>query len=227
MDNIKKAKILSNEMIKIGNLANRQTICILTNMDEPLGYAIGNTLEVIEAINFLKGKMPKDLKEVVLELGAYMIKLAGKGNDLEKNKKKLLEAIENQKAYNKFIELVKNQGGDITYIENPNKFTKSKFIEKIYSKKNGYISSIDAKKVGNLSMFLGAGRNKKEDSINPNVGIVLNKKVGDKVAKDDLLAIIYLDEKEKCEESKKRLEEIIQISEEQVPVPKTILDVIE
>lgn len=227
MDNIKKAKILSNEMIKIGNLANRQTICILTNMDEPLGYAIGNTLEVIEAINFLKGKMPKDLKEVVLELGAYMIKLAGKGNDLEKNKKKLLEAIENQKAYNKFIELVKNQGGDITYIENPNKFTKSKFIEKIYSKKNGYISSIDAKKVGNLSMFLGAGRNKKEDSINPNVGIVLNKKVGDKVNKDDLLAIIYLDEKEKCEESKKRLEEIIQISEEQVPVPKTILDVIE
>lgn len=227
MDNIKKAKILSNEMIKIGNLANRQTICILTNMDEPLGYAIGNTLEVIEAINFLKGKMPKDLKEVVLELGAYMIKLAGKGNDLEKNKKKLLEAIENQKAYNKFIELVKNQGGDITYIENPNKFTKSKFIEKIYSKKNGYISSIDAKRVGNLSMFLGAGRNKKEDSINPNVGIVLNKKVGDKVAKDDLLAIIYLDEKEKCEESKKRLEEIIQISEEQVPVPKTILDVIE
>lgn len=227
MDNIKKAKILSNEMIKIGNLANRQTICILTNMDEPLGYAIGNTLEVIEAINFLKGKMPKDLKEVVLELGAYMIKLAGKGNDLEENKKKLLEAIENQKAYNKFIELVKNQGGDITYIENPNKFTKSKFIEKIYSKKNGYISSIDAKKVGNLSMFLGAGRNKKEDSINPNVGIVLNKKVGDKVNKDDLLAIIYLDEKEKCEESKKRLEEIIQISEEQVPVPKTILDVIE
>ena len=227
MDNIEKAKILSNEMIKIGNLANRQTICILTNMDEPLGYAIGNTLEVIEAINFLKGKMPKDLKEVVLELGAYMIKLAGKGNDLEKNKKKLLEAIENQKAYNKFIELVKNQGGDITYIENPNKFTKSKFIEKIYSKKNGYISSIDAKKVGNLSMFLGAGRNKKEDRINPNVGIVLNKKVGDKVAKDDLLAIIYLDEKEKCEESKKRLEEIIQISEEQVPVPKTILDVIE
>lgn len=227
MDNVEKAKILSNEMIKIGNLANRQTICILTNMDEPLGYAIGNTLEVIEAINFLKGKMPKDLKEVVLELGAYMIKLAGKGNDLEKNKKKLLEAIENQKAYNKFIELVKNQGGDITYIENPNKFTKSKFIEKIYSKKNGYISSIDAKKVGNLSMFLGAGRNKKEDSINPNVGIVLNKKVGDKVNKDDLLAIIYLDEKEKCEESKKRLEEIIQISEEQVPVPKTILDVIE
>ena len=178
MDNIKKAKILSNEMIKIGNLANRQTICILTNMDEPLGYAIGNTLEVIEAINFLKGKMPKDLKEVVLELGAYMVKLAGKGNDLEKNKKKLLEAIENQKAYNKFIELVKNQGGDITYIENPDKFTKSKFIEKIYSKKNGYISSIDAKKVGNLSMFLGAGRNKKEDSINPNVGIVINKKVG-------------------------------------------------
>ena len=227
MDNIKKAKILSNEMIKIGNLANRQTICILTNMDEPLGYAIGNTLEIIETINFLKGKMPKDLKEVVLELGAYMIKLAGKGNDLEKNKKKLLEAIENQKAYNKFIELVQNQGGDITYIENPNKFTKSKFIEKIYSKKNGYISSIDAKKVGNLSMFLGAGRNKKEDRINPNVGIVLNKKVGDKVNKDDLLAIIYLDEKEKCEESKKRLEEIIQISEEQVPVPKTILDVIE
>lgn len=97
-------------MIAIGKLANRETICVLTNMDEPLGYSVGNTLEVIEAVNFLQGKMPEDLKQVVLTLGAYMLKLAGKGENIEENKLKLLENIQNGKAYQKFLQLVQNQG---------------------------------------------------------------------------------------------------------------------
>ena len=110
-----KAKILANKMIEIGKLADRETVCILTNMDEPLGFAVGNTLEMIEAVKFLNGEvMPEDVKQVVLELGSYMIKLAGKGNDLKENKENMLQNIENKKAYNKFLEMVSNQEGDIS-----------------------------------------------------------------------------------------------------------------
>ena len=112
------ANRLADEMIKIGKMVNREVVCILTKMDEPLGFAVGNNLEVIEAVKFLKGDMPEDLKQVVLELGSNMIKLAGLGNDLEKNKEMMLENISNGKGYAKFIEMVKNQGGDESYIEN-------------------------------------------------------------------------------------------------------------
>ena len=170
-----RAEELANEMIEIGKLANRETVCILTNMNEPLGYAVGNSLEVIEAIQFLKGDMPEDIKEVVLELGAYMIKLAGKGDNLIKNKEKLLENIQNKKGYDKFIQLVENQGGDSSYIKDTNLFVKANYIEKIYSQQSGYIESINAKEIGKIVCHLGAGRIRKEDPIDYAVGIVLNK----------------------------------------------------
>lgn len=226
MKNMNDAKRLAEEMIAIGNLANRETVCVLTNMDEPLGFAVGNNLEVIEAVKFLKGDMPEDLKQVVLKLGSYMIKLAGKGNDLEENKRKMLENIENGKAYNKFLELVKNQGGDISYIENLEKFPKAKYIEPIYSSEDGYIQEINAKEVGKLAGFLGAGRDKKEDSIDFSVGIVLNKKVGSKVIKGDVIAYIHANDKEKMEEAGTKLKEIIKISKETVNTSKVILDII-
>ncbi len=120
MKNIENAEQLANEMIEIGKLANREVVCVLTSMEEPLGNAIGNNLEVKEAIHFLKGEMPQDLKEVVLELGAYMIKLAGLGENLEENKKRMLENIQNGKAFNKLKEMVNNQGGYISYLEDTN-----------------------------------------------------------------------------------------------------------
>ena len=128
MKNNEDAEKLANQMLKIGNLAGREVKCVLTSMDEPLGYAVGNSLEVIEAINFLKGDMLEDVKQVVLELGAYMIKLAGKGDNLEENKQKMLQNIENGQAYKKLIEMVQNQGGDISYLEDTTKFEKSKYI---------------------------------------------------------------------------------------------------
>ena len=137
MKDIESAEELAKEMIEIGKLANRETVCVLTNMEEPLGHAVGNSLEVIEAIKFLKGDMTEDLKQVVLELGAYMMKLAGEGDNIEDNKEKLLENILNQNAYNKFLELIKNQGGDISYIENTDKFPKAKYIEPIFAKTSG------------------------------------------------------------------------------------------
>ena len=206
MKDIEQARKLSKTMIEIGKLAKRETVCILTNMNEPLGYSIGNSLEVIEAVNFLKGDMPEDLKEVVLELGAYMLKLADKGENLENNKKRLLENIENNKAYEKFIELIENQGGDSSFIENFEKLSKAKYIEPIYSKNTGNIQEINSKEVGKLAGVLGAGREKKEDNIDHSVGIVLAKKVADKVIKGDILAYIHANNEIKLKEAKIKLQ---------------------
>ncbi len=226
MENIENAEKLSREMIEIGKLSNRETICVLTNMDEPLGYSVGNSLEVIEAIKFLKGEMIEDVSQVVLELGAYMLKLSGIGNDINKNKKLLLENIQNGKGYNKFLELVKNQGGDISYIENTEKFTKAKYIEPIYSDKKGYLKEINAKEVGKIAGNLGAGRIKKEDKIDSSVGIILNKKVGDKIEKNEIIAYIHANQKEKLETAKKQLKNIILIVPTKVEKLQSIIKVI-
>ena len=225
MQSKERAEELAKEMIEIGRLANKETVCILTNMDEPLGYAVGNSLEVIEAIQFLKGDMLEDVKEVVLELGAYMVKLAGKGENIKENKARLLENIENGKGYEKFIQLVENQGGDSSYIKNTNQFTKANYIENIYSQKSGYIQSMNAKEIGKIVCDLGAGRIRKEDNIDNAVGIILNKKVSDKVEKDDLLVTIYANSKEKLEEAKKNLLEVIKIENKEIEKPKMILEI--
>ena len=225
MQSKERAEELAKEMIEIGRLANKETVCILTNMDEPLGYAVGNSLEVIEAIQFLKGDMLEDVKEVVLELGAYMVKLAGKGENIEENKARLLENIQNGKGYEKFIQLVENQGGDSSYIKNTNQFTKANYIENVYSQKSGYIQSMNAKEIGKIVCDLGAGRIRKEDNIDNAVGIILNKKVSDKVEKDDLLVTIYANSKEKLEEAKKNLLEVIKIENKEIEKPKMILEI--
>lgn len=226
MQNMKDARKLANKMIEIGKLAGRETVCVLTNMDEPLGYAVGNNLEIIEAIKFLKGDMPEDVKEVVLELGSYMMNLAGKGDDLEENKRAMLKNIKNGKAYEKFLELVKNQNGDISYIENIENFEKAKLITPVYSNENGYISKINAKEIGKIAGFLGAGREKKEDSIDYSVGIVLNKKVGDKVEKDEVIAYIHSNDVKKMEEAVERVRKTVKISKERVKENKVILEII-
>ena len=180
-------------------------------MDQPLGYAVGNSLEVIEAINFLKGDMPNDLKEVVLELGANMLQLAGKGNNIEENKLKMLENIENGTAYNKLKEMVQNQGGDISYLEDTTKFEKSKYISAVVAEKSGKVKEINAEDIGKLACYLGSGRVNKEDSIDPSVGIILNKKVGDEVAQGDFLAYVCANDESKLKEAERRILEIYKI----------------
>lgn len=211
-----KAKELADEMVEIGKLAGRETVAILTPMEEPLGRNIGNTLEVIEAVEALKGNMQDDVKEVVLELGSNMLKLAGKENDLEENKRKILENIQNGKALEKFKELVQNQGGDISYIEDTDKFEKAKYILPVIldkrieetKKQEVIVKQLKAEEIGKLSVFLGGGRIRKEDKIDPAVGIILNKKVGDKVEKEDIVAYIHANDKDKAEEAVRRLKEI-------------------
>ena len=205
------AQKLAEQMIRIGNLAGREVRCVLTPMDEPLGYAVGNSLEVIEAINFLKGDMPKDLKEVVFELGANMLQLAGKGDNIEENKLKMLETIENGSAYNKLVEMVQNQGGDVSYLEDTTKFEKSKYISAVVTENIGKVQEINAEEIGKLACYLGAGRIKKEDKIDANVGIILNKKVGDEVLEGDFLAYICANDEIKLREAEDKLLEIYKI----------------
>ena len=225
MKDIKQAELLAKTMIDIGVLANRETVCVLTNMDEPLGYAIGNNLEVKEAVKFLKGIMPEDLKDVVFNLGAYMLKLSGLGNDLNQNKKKLEENILNGKGYNKFVQLVQNQNGDIAYLENLDKFPKAKYIENIFACKEGYISKIPAKSIGKIACYLGAGREKKEDIIDNTVGIVLKKKVGEYVKAGEIIAEIYANDIDKMKEAIQNMNKVVEIAEEKVKMD-TILKVI-
>ncbi len=226
MKNIDDAQRLSQEMIEIGKLANLETVCVLTNMNEPLGYAVGNTIEVIEAIKALKGHMPEDLCQVVLELGSYMIKLAGFGENIEENKQKMFENIKNGKAYNKLLELVANQNGDISYIENPEKFEKAKYIIPVYAQEEGYIYEINAEDVGKLACKLGAGRVRKEDEIDKTVGIEICKKVADYVHAGDILAYIHLNNEEKQEESINELLNIFKIRKDTKEKEKIILGVI-
>ena len=205
-----RAEKLADEMIEIGKLAGRETIAILTPMEEPLGKNVGNTLEVEEAIEALNGSIKNDVKEVVLELGSNMLKLAGKGNNLEENKRKMIENIKNGKALEKFKELVENQGGNISYIEDINKFEKAKYIlPVIYEANNeGIVRKLKAEEIGKLSVFLGGGRIKKEDKIDTAVGITFNKKIGDKVERGEILAYIHANNEEKGKEAVERLKQI-------------------
>ena len=226
MKDLKSAEKLAKEMIEIGKLAKRETVAVITNMDEPLGRSVGNSLEVKEAIEALRGNILEDVKQVVLALGSYMLKLSGVEEDLETAKKMLEENLNNGKAYKKFLELVKNQGGDITYIEDIDNLEETKYIEPVYSEKTGYIYNINAKEIGKLACHLGAGRVTKEDKIDKSVGIELLKKVGDKVSKDEVIAYLHINKPEQLEIAKEKIKEIIKIRKEKQEKLKTIIKVI-
>ena len=212
MKNIEDAKLLAGKMEKLGEYADLEVKSIFTPMDEPIGYAIGNTLEMIEAINFLKGiDLPEDLKGIVLEIGSQMIKLAGLGDDIEENKEKMMENVRNGLAFKKFKEMVKNQGGDVSYLDDTSKFKKAKYVFEVKSRKNGIANEINAEDIGRVACYLGAGRVEKDDKIDMSAGIVLNKKVHDFIEEDDCLCEVYCNDEKKGLEAVKMLEEIFKI----------------
>lgn len=201
MKDEESAKELARIMIKIGELSNKETRCIITDMNQPVGHSVGNTLEVIEAIDILKGKyLPEDIKNIITELGSNMLILAGKANSIEDAKEKILENLNNGKGYEKLLQLVQNQGGDISYIENTDKFAKAKFIMPIIADKTGVVDKLDALTIGKLSVYLGAGRMKKEDDIEKEVGFVFNKKVKNKVQKGEILGYVHANDEKKGKE---------------------------
>ena len=193
MKTIDDAVKLSKLMVKIGNHFNKHVSCIITDMDEPLGYAIGNNLEVIEAINTLKGNGPKDLVDVTIKLVSKILIKAKLYKNEEEAKEAILEHINNGTALKKLKDMIAAQDGDNSPVFNTDLFDKSKYVYEVKSKKKGYITHIDALKLGVASMHMGAGRIKKEDPINYNVGIVLNKKTNDYVNINDTLCYLHMD----------------------------------
>lgn len=206
MKDIESATKLAKLMVQIGKNCGRNMTAILTNMDEPLGLAVGNSLEVIEAIETLKGKGPKDFSELCEVFSAHLLIDANIAKTEDEAFKMVKDSIESGKALETFKKFVKAQGGDERIVDDYSLLGKSKYEFKVLSSKEGYISKIDALTVGNASCLLGAGREKLTDSVDHTVGIVLSKKVGDHVSKNDVLATIYSN-KENVDAEMKMLKE--------------------
>jgi pyrimidine-nucleoside phosphorylase len=217
VSDLTEARELGNLMVKIGKMNNRHIACVLTNMDEPLGYAVGNSLEVIEAIDTLKGKGPKDLNELIIKLGSLMASF-GLDIDVKTAELKVKENLTNNQGYNKLLEWVKAQGGDINCIEIADN------IKEIKSTRSGYIKKINALEIGKLARVLGAGRLTKDDIIDPKVGFVLNKKVGDFVQENETLITVYYDKKMVKDED---ILNCFEITSDKVEKPKLILEIIQ
>ncbi|MFK4412367.1 MULTISPECIES: pyrimidine-nucleoside phosphorylase [Bacillus] len=218
------AKELAHAMVRIGNNVGRQTMAVISDMSQPLGFAIGNALEVKEAIDTLKGEGPEDLTELVLVLGSQMVVLAKKANTLEEAREMLIEVMKNGKATEKFKEFLSNQGGDSSIVDNPEKMPQAKYVIDVPAKTSGVISNIVADEIGIAAMLLGAGRATKEDEIDLAVGLMLRKKVGDAVKEGEPFVTIYAN-REDVEDVKAKIYENISIAETAV-APKLVHTVI-
>ncbi|MDT6323480.1 pyrimidine-nucleoside phosphorylase [Enterococcus faecium] len=196
MKNIEDARRLAKTMTSIGKLANRETVAVISDMSEPLGEAIGNSLEVVEAIETLQGNGPEDLVEMCYALGSQMVVLAGKAKTIDEARTLLQEALESGKALAKFKEMIQNQGGDPTIVEQPERILTARYTMELPAKQSGVVSKIVANELGIAAMMLGAGRKTKEDDIDHAVGLKLHKKIGDTVTKGESLLTIYSNDKE-------------------------------
>lgn len=222
MKTVKEAEDLALEMVKIGKNYGRKTMAIITNMDQPLGNAIGNALEVKEAIDTLKGKGPKDLFELCLNLGAQLLIFAKKVDNIEEGKTLLKEVINSGEAIQKFKEMVDYQYGNTEIIDNLELLPKSKFVLEVKSKKDGYVKEINAEEIGKSALLLGAGRETIDSKINLSAGLVLNKKIDDRVSKEEILAYIHTDDLEKGKEVEEKILNIYKIGEKNEEPQKLI-----
>ena len=195
---------LAKEMVKIGKNAGKETVAVVSDMDQPLGEAVGNILEVKEAIATLKGNGPKDFETLCLTLGSLML-VAGRAAENEEQAEKMLrEVIENGKALEKLAQFIQSQGGDASYVYEPEKFDQASIIEDVIASESGYICTINCEEIGNCSLVLGGGRETKESDIDLAVGLILKKKKGDYVKKGDVLAQIYGNDRVKTDSAKER-----------------------
>ena len=196
MKNIEGARRLAKTMTSIGKLANRETEAVISDMSEPLGEAIGNSLEVVEAIETLQGNGPEDLVEMCYALGSQMVVLAGKAKTTDEARTLLQEALESGKALAKFKEMIQNQGGDPAIVEHPERILTARYTMELPAKQSGVVSKIVANELGIAAMMLGAGRKTKEEDIDHAVGLKLHKKIGDTVTKGESLLTIYSNDEE-------------------------------
>lgn len=224
---LEKGLILSRLMVKIGQLAERSVVAVLSQMDEPLGRMVGNSLEVIEAIDTLKGKGPPDFQETILTLGSQLLLMTGAVKELEQGRKMVEEVLNDGSALEKFREMVSYQGGDVQVIDNYNLFPISPLKRVVSSVKSGYVSEVDAHDVGLASLILGAGRRKKGDSIDLGAGIVVRKKVGDRVEKGEPVLEMFTSSEKNLIDAYSILENGFKVSEEPVKPLESILQIVD
>lgn len=217
---------LAYEMAKIGRNAGRNTIAVVSDMDQPLGFAVGNALEVKEAIATLKGQGPEDFVELCMTLGSQMLMAGGKAKDAAEAYDMLQKVLDNGEALDKLAEFVEAQGGDKNAVYDTDLLPAAQMVEPVYSPVEGYISHIECDEIGICSLILGGGRETKESVIDLSVGIILTQKVGDYVSKGDILAYIHANEEEKLRIAKERFLKAYTFSTEVVPKPKMIKHII-
>lgn len=218
---------LANSLINTAKSFDKKVIAFITDMNQPLGNYVGNWLEVYESIHVLRGEIKNDLSELSIKLAGAMIYLGKKAKSIQDGEKIASKKIENGEAFKKFVEIVKLQGGEINYIDNPDQYPKSIYIQKIKSVKRGYIEKINTYNIGMASLVLGAGRKTKEDKIDPKAGIVLFKKIGDYVNKGDIICELHSDSKSKIKSAEDIILRSIKFSNTKPTLPKLIKKVIE
>lgn len=226
MKNTDEAFKLAREMVDIGTAVNRKTIAIISDMDQPLGRSVGNAIEVKEAIETLKGSGPEDLVELCITLGSSMLILAGKAENETQAKIMLKNSIASGKALDKFKQFIKAQGGDDRVIDDPGMLPQSKFIEDIVAPREGFVKRITADEIGHASLILGAGRETKDSTVDLSVGIVINKKVGDKVSFGDCIASIHGNDEKKIMLCKEKLLKAFEIVQETVSKRQLIYGIV-
>ncbi|MBM7701653.1 pyrimidine-nucleoside phosphorylase [Metabacillus iocasae] len=226
MKDLDDAKELAQAMVNIGNNVGRETMAVISDMSQPLGFAIGNALEIQEAIDTLKGEGPKDLEELCLALGSYMVYLAKKADSLEQAREMLEEVIKNGKALEALKVFLSAQGGDGSVVDDPSKLPQAEYVIDLEAKEDGYVSEIIADSIGTAAMLLGAGRATKESEIDLAVGLMLRKKIGDAVKAGDALVTIYSNQ-DQIEDVKEKIYNSIKISKDKVEAPPLVYGTIE
>ncbi len=224
MKTLEDAQELANEMVKIGNNYGRETIAVITNMDQPLGRAVGNALEVKEAIETLRGNGPSDMMELCLVLGSKLLLMAKKTEDEIQARSMLIESIESGRAYDKFLEMVKLQNGDTSMVVNTDLLPSAKHVIEVKSKEEGYVREINAEEVGKCSLILGAGRETLDSHLDFAAGLILNKKIDDYVNVGDTLVYIHTNDINKGEIVKNKILDIYKVGEENLNKQKLIFD---
>ncbi|AHM56855.1 pyrimidine-nucleoside phosphorylase Pdp [Peptoclostridium acidaminophilum DSM 3953] len=217
---------LAREMVEIGSNVGRRTVAVVTDMSQPLGNAVGNVLEVIEAIDTLRGEGPQDLKELSLALGAQMLLLGRRANSIEEGRNMLEELIKSGKGLEKLKEMVEAQGGDASCIEDTSRLKKANFKLAVISEWEGYVESIAADEIGRAALVLGAGRETKESKIDISVGVLVHKKIGDRIDKGEMLATIHANDMQRAQEARQIIMSAYGISGGIVEKPKLIKGIV-
>ncbi|HVN15278.1 MAG TPA: thymidine phosphorylase [Anaerolineales bacterium] len=220
METLDDARVLADLMVDIGKLAHRETVALLSDMNQPLGHAVGNALEAVEAIDALHNGGPADFREHCLHVSAHMLVLGKRARDLDEGRRMAEKSLADGSAFEKFRMLVIAQGGDVSYVDDPSKFPIAKFIETVNAPKSGYLSQIQAREIGEASVALGAGRAKKSDPVDHAVGFVIHHKVGDRVEEGRPLFTIHANDAALQAEARRRVAAAHVIRDEPVaPLP--------